>query len=145
MLVGMALLGVFLLFSSLWGLVATWRVAAAFQSGAATVDWRDGPDLVVMAAPLVAAAIRRVWPGRLDRPIRSVLVSALLAVLIGVGLGEGDARLLDHIASLHGYRYCQALDIWDPHGNRGGGPALQSWGYSRAACPVSGPATTRPG
>ena len=139
-LVGLVVVAAFLLLSSLWGVVATWRVAAAFRDGGATVNWRDGPDLVVMAAPLLVAALRRVWPGRPDRPFRSVLVSALLAALIAVALGEGDARLLDHVASSHGYRYCQALDVWDPHGSRSGGPALQSWGYSRAACPASGPA-----
>ena len=42
-LVGLALVGAFLLLSSLWGVVATWRVAAAFRDGGATVYWRDGP------------------------------------------------------------------------------------------------------
>ena len=143
-LVGLMLVGAFLLFSSLWGVVATWRVAAAFRDGGTNVNWRDGPDLVVMAAPLLVAALRRAWPGRMDRPFRSMLVSALLAVLIGTALGKGDAVLLDRVASLHGYHYCETLDVWDPHGSRGGGPALQSWGYSRAACPASGPATRSP-
>ncbi len=134
-----ALIGALLLLSSVWGAVATWRVAASFRIGGTIVRWQDGPDLVVMAAPLLVAGIRRLWPGRLDRPLRTMLASALLTLLIGAGLGKGDAMMLARVAAANGYRYCQTLDVWDPHGGRGGGPALQSWGYSRAACPANGP------
>jgi hypothetical protein len=106
---------------------------------APTERWQDGPDLVVMAAPLLVAGIRRVWPGRLDWPLRSMLASALLTLLIGAGLGKGDAVMLDRVAAANGYHYCQTLDVWDPHGSRGGGPALQSWGYSRTACTANRP------
>ncbi len=139
-LFGLLAIGALLLSSFLWGVVATWRVASGFQGGGAIVEWRDGPDLVVMAAPLLVAAIRSIWPGRLDRPIRTVLVSALLVVLLGAALGKGDAVLLDRVASHYGYHCCRTLDVWDPHGSRGGGPSLHSWGYSRAACPGHGPA-----
>ena len=139
-LAGAVLIGAFLLLTSLWGALATWRVAETFRTGRTVVQWQDGPDLVVMAAPLLAAAIGFVWPGkRIGHPILSCVAFVLLTVLIGIGLGKGDALMLDHIASAQGYHYCPTLDVWDPHGNRGGGPALSSWGYSRLACPASGP------
>lgn len=142
--VGGVLMGALLLFASVWGAVATWRVAAAFRTGGPVVRWQDGPDLVVMAAPLLAAAACFMWPGRgLERPGRSFVVFVLLTALFGIGLGKGDAAMLDHVASAHGYRYCETLDAWDPHGSRGGGPALRSWGYSRSACPARAPGGRR--
>ena len=138
MLAGSVFLGAFLLLSSLWGAVATWRVATAFRTGGGIVQWQDGPDLVVMAAPLLVIVASRAWPGwGATRPILSCVLFGLGTVLVGVGLGNGDALLLGYVASAHGYHRCETLDVWDPHGNRGGGPALRSWGYSRAACPAS--------
>ena len=140
MLAGGVVLGTFLVFATVWGIVATWRVAAAFRVGGAVVQWQDGPDLVVMAAPLLAAVASFAWPGvGMKRPVRSMVVLLPLTVLVGVGLGEGDARLLEYVAAAHGYHHCDTLDVWDPHGSRGGGPALRSWGYSRSACPTNGP------
>lgn len=140
MLAGGVILGTFLLFASLWGAVATWRVAKAFQAGGLIVQWQDGPDLVVMAAPLLAVTASLAWPGkRMERPGRSFVIVVLLTVLAGIGLGKGDALALEHVASLHGYHHCETLDVWDPHGGRGGGPALRSWGYSRSACPAHDP------
>ena len=72
-------------------------------------------------------------------PLLSCMAYVIAMVLGGIALGEGDALLLERIAVAHGYHYCDTLDVWDPHGNRGGGPALRSWGYSRAACPANGP------
>ena len=139
---GAVLIGAFLLATSLWGALATWRVAMAFRTGSTAVQWHDGPDLVVMAAPLLVAAAAFVWPGSgTARPILSGIALLVSTVLVGTVLGKGDALLLDHVASANGYHYCPALDVWDPHGNRGGGPALSSWGYSRLACPASGPTT----
>ncbi len=136
-LAGFAVLGVFMLAASLWGAVATWRVAASFGGDADVVHWQDGPDLVVMAAPLLAALACFAGPWRrTDRPLLPVVAFAVLTGLIGTGLGKGDALLLDRVAASRGYHYCPALDTWDPHGNRGGGPALTSWGYSRLACPA---------
>ena len=53
---GAVLIGTFLLLTSLWRALATWRVAETFRTGRTVVRWQDRPDLVVMAAPLLAAA-----------------------------------------------------------------------------------------
>lgn len=136
-LAGAIVLGIFMLATSLAGAVATWRVAMVFQAGGEVVQWRDGPDLVVMAAPLLAAALYVALPATLKaRPVLSCALSALFAVLIGIGLGRGDALVLEHVAAVNGYHYCPANNVWDLHGNRGGGPALRSWGYSRLRCPA---------
>ena len=138
-LAGAVLIGALMLVTSLWGAFATWRVAVAFRNGSTVVQWQDGPDLVVMAAPLLVAVIGVVWPeAGMNRPILSWVAFVLLTVLVGIGLGNGDALVLDRIASANGYHYCPTLDVWDPHGNRGGGPALSSWGYSRLDCPARG-------
>lgn len=134
---GLLVLGAFLLLASVWGVVETWRVAAAFRAGGPTVDWQDGPDLVVMAAPLVSAAASFGWPGVSARhPLLSCGGYAALTLLVGAGLGMADASLLDRIAAANGFHHCGTLDVWDPHGGRGGGPVLRSWGYSRTACPA---------
>ena len=135
---GLWVLAAFLLVCSVWGLVLSWRVAAAFRTGDDIVHWPDGPDLVVMAAPLLVAALGRAVPlWSVRRPVLGLLWPVLLTVLVGAALGKADAVLLDRHAAAHGYRYCPALDVWDPHGGRGGGPALSSWGYARGACPAA--------
>ena len=106
-LAGGAVLGAFLLLGSLWGVVLTWRVAASFRTGDAVVHWQDGPDLVVMAAPLLVAAAGRVLPLWSTRhPLLGLAGLVLLTALVGAGLGKGDAVLLDRYAAARGYHYC---------------------------------------
>ncbi len=135
LVVGLGLVGAFLVVSFAFGVAAYVALAAEFRSGAAAVQWSETTDLVIFLAPLLTAAVCYFGRSRMRGAWSMLVVPVALTLAFGFLLGKGAAAAMTAYAAGHGYHACRMEDVVDPNGGRGGGPALRSWGYSRLACP----------
>ena len=115
-----------------WSWLAT---LTSFRSGASSVNWSEGTDLIVFLAPLITALV--IWLTRrsqLWRWPRAIWSAAFLLFILGLAIVKGASLSLDYIGAAYGYHACAGSNVIDAYGSRGGGPALISWGYNRQGC-----------